>query len=277
MIYTSYFANIRHFPENIIPVSIARKPPEKWDGIEYKKLAPKWDFLSEWKRTKNNNDYIKHYYDEILDNLHPEEVINELKEISNNENKDIALICYEVPKDFCHRHIVSEWFNRNGYCVKEYVDVSSIKDSNDGITHINMYSKGKTNLGRMLSNFYKFPIHTDDGNFLSVEGYWYWLSIDDSGYAKEELRYLYGFNARNKGKEILIETNNGKSSRFEPNFEQKILKAIWYKFRRNTNLLTPEYKRLPIVHYYCYGGKVIDVTNKYQWLIDGITKMRDYL
>ena len=94
---------------------------------------------------------------------------------------------------------------------------------------------------------------------------------------KEELRYLYGFKAKNKGKEILKETNNGENSRFEPDFEHKILKAVWYKFRRNANLLTPEYKRLPIVHYYCYGGKIIDVTSKYQWLIDGITKMRDYL
>lgn len=46
-IYTTYFANIRHLPESIIPVSIAGKPPEKWDGIEYKKLAPKWSFFSE--------------------------------------------------------------------------------------------------------------------------------------------------------------------------------------------------------------------------------------
>lgn len=51
-IYTTYFANIRHLPESIIPVSIAGKPPEKWAGIEYKKLAPKWSFFSEWKKLK---------------------------------------------------------------------------------------------------------------------------------------------------------------------------------------------------------------------------------
>lgn len=246
-IYTTYFANIRHLPESIIPVSIAGKPPEKWDGIEYKKLAPKWSFFSEWKKTKNNDYYIEHFYDEVLSSLTPQNVIDELNKISsNNDNKDIALVCYEIPRDFCHRHIVSGWLNRNGYCVREYIDMNSIKD-------------------------------TDDGDFLSVEGYWYWLSIDDSVREREELRYLYGFNAKSRGKEILKETNDGKSSRFEPDFENKILKAIWYKLRRNANLLTPEYRRLPIVHYYCYGGKVVDVTSKYQWLIDGITKMRDYL
>lgn len=28
--------------------------------------------------------------------------------------KDIALICYEKPTDFCHRHLVAEWLTTNG-------------------------------------------------------------------------------------------------------------------------------------------------------------------
>jgi len=32
-----------------------------------------------------------------------------------------------------------------------------INPEEDGITHINIYSKGKTDLGRMLSNFAKLP------------------------------------------------------------------------------------------------------------------------
>ena len=46
---------------------------------------------------------------------------------------------------------------------------------NDGITHINVYSKGKTTLGRWLTNFAHTPIDTIDGHFESIEGYWYWL------------------------------------------------------------------------------------------------------
>jgi hypothetical protein len=152
-----------------------------------------------------------------------------------------------------------------------------LKDFEDGITHINIYSKGKTELGRMLSNFYKFPIKTLDGDFMSVEGYWYWLSIDENTPEREELRKLYGFKVKQRGKEILDKTNNGKSSRFDEDFERKILRAIWYKFRRCSDLIKPEYANLPIVHYYCYGGKVIDVTDKYEWMIKGIEKMRNYL
>lgn len=37
-------------------------------------------------------------------------------------NKDwhIALICYERPTDFCHRHLVSKWLNENHIECKEF-------------------------------------------------------------------------------------------------------------------------------------------------------------
>lgn len=142
----------------------------------------------------------------------------------------------------------------------------------DGISHINIYSKGRTALGRILSNFYKYPIITDDGQFMSVEGYWYWLSIEDCK-EKEKLRQLSGVAAKIAGKQLLLT----KSRRWEDNFETKISKAIWYKFRRHADLVTQENYRLPLVHYYAYNGKVKDVTEKYQWMIDNITKMRDYI
>lgn len=147
-----------------------------------------------------------------------------------------------------------------------------IRPENDGIDHINIYSKGKTSLGRMLTNFSKFPIHTKDGDFMSVEGYWYWMSIEPCE-EREILRKCYGFKAKSIGRDIL----KTKKPAWDDDFEHKILLAIWYKFRRNANLITKENKDLPFYHYYNYGGKIVDVTEKYSWLVDGITKMRDYL
>ena len=63
---------------------------------------------------------------------------------------------------------------------------NEIIPTEDGITHINIYSKGQTELGKMLSNFAKFPIQTVDGNFMSVEGYWYFLSIDEKFSEREQ-------------------------------------------------------------------------------------------
>lgn len=147
----------------------------------------------------------------------------------------------------------------------------------EGINHINMYSKSKTPLGVMLSNFYYYPIKTLDGDFSSVEGYWYWLGISDNEKRKEELRKAYGFKAKQLGRQILFETNDGKNSRFDENFESKISNAIWYKFKRNSNLLIPEYYNLPIVHYYVIGNRKVDMTDKYPWMMMNLTIMRDMI
>ena len=37
-----------------------------------------------------------------------------------NEYIDIALVCYEAPDKFCHRHLVADWFNKAGYRCEEY-------------------------------------------------------------------------------------------------------------------------------------------------------------
>ena len=45
-------------------------------------------------------------------------------------------------------------------------------DFNDGVTHINVYSQGKTSIGRALSNFSPLGFnHPKHGHFESVEGY----------------------------------------------------------------------------------------------------------
>ena len=142
----------------------------------------------------------------------------------------------------------------------------------DGISHVNIYSQGKTQIGRMLSNFYHYKILTSDGYFNSVEGYWYWLGINDCK-EKEILRDLFGYQAKKKGNELKQHFGN----RTEEDFENKILKAIWYKVKRHSNMFKNEIAILPFEHYYNFGGKIVDVKNKYIWMIDGIDKMREHI
>lgn len=147
-----------------------------------------------------------------------------------------------------------------------------INPNNDGIDHINIYSQGKTELGKMLSNFYHYHIKTKDEDFESVEGYWYWLGIEDCE-EKEVLRKLYGYNAKKIGNEL----KKKYKPRIDDDFENKILNAIWYKVKRNTNLFTNNIKNLPLEHYYNFGGKVVNVKDKYAWMIEGIERMRNYI
>lgn len=49
----------------------------------------------------------------------------------------------------------------------------------EGVTHINIYSKAKTELGLLSTNFARTPIdHPEFGHFESLEGLWYWLATD---------------------------------------------------------------------------------------------------
>ena len=124
MIYTSYFAKLKSLPDNIIPISICGKAPDWYKGLQYKKLAPKYDFFMKWKTDHDNDYFIKCFNEQVLNKLSVLDTIIELSELGGFENRhnDICLICYEKPGDFCHRHLVSDWLNKNGFSCKEWKD-----------------------------------------------------------------------------------------------------------------------------------------------------------
>ena len=127
MIYTSYFAKIKSLPEYIIPVSICAKVPTWYEGLQYKKLAPKYDFFMKWKENHDNDYYIKCFNEQVLNELNVVTVIKDLINLMPKDsiseyslNKTICLVCYEKPSDFCHRHLVAEKIKKNGFKCTEY-------------------------------------------------------------------------------------------------------------------------------------------------------------
>ncbi len=139
---------------------------------------------------------------------------------------------------------------------------------NDGVDHINVYSKGKTKLGRFLSNFSKFPIRTFDGNFMSVEGYWYWLNCTHLD--KDVLRDLHGYQAKKIGRELGTTDWNE-----DIHFKRKICRAIKFKILNAPFYMKEEFLKseLPFRHYYVYGDRVIEAT-KCDWILDFLEKLR---
>lgn len=135
----------------------------------------------------------------------------------------------------------------------------------DGVHHINIYSKGKTEVGRWLSNFQYCPIQTEHGDFNSLEGYWYWLTT-----CNDELRELDGFAAKKLGKE-------SKKVREYTNeeFRQYICKALDIKLKTRPRWVA-EKCNLPLKHYYEYGGKRIE-KQEYNWITEHIQKRVDEL
>lgn len=126
----------------------------------------------------------------------------------------------------------------------------------DGVTHINIYSKGQTKLGRMLSNFAHIPVDLRDGHFESIEGYWYWLGTRD-----ESLRVLYGFTAKQIGRSL-----KRVASLPEAEFQNKIREALRIKVLSHPYLekLLKE-SELPFEHYYVFSGRTKDAGCK--WLL----------
>ncbi len=117
MIYTSYFPNIKKLPDNIVPISISRKAPPGYTGIEFKKLAPSYELLSHWKEHHDEEYYTKTFTQEVLKKLSPIGLLSELSTLA--DGKDICLICYEKPESFCHRHLIAKWLRGCGFdCIE---------------------------------------------------------------------------------------------------------------------------------------------------------------
>ena len=117
-LYTSYFANLRNLPPDIVPISIARNEPPWFDGLCIKILAPDEHIRAKYNFDGNKDRYIKEYTDEVLRYLYAPKLVQILEVKSGG--KDVVLLCYETPTKFCHRHLVSEWLNRNGFHCEEY-------------------------------------------------------------------------------------------------------------------------------------------------------------
>lgn len=126
----------------------------------------------------------------------------------------------------------------------------TIDPAKDGIDHINVYSRGRTALGRALSNFspigFELPGY---GRFKSVEGFWYYIK---TGMQHEELRLLYGLQAKQLGKSLEVK-------QLAPCvFEGLIARAIEAKIEQHPDLLTAVCEnKLPYRHYYLMRGTVV--------------------
>lgn len=122
---------------------------------------------------------------------------------------------------------------------------------NDGVDHINIYSKGKTELGRLLTNFAHTPTHTSYGHFNSLEGYWFYLKSEVGAEGRENLRHFSGFQAKELGSSLPI---NPKYD--EVIFRRLFREAMLAKLKQHENIqdLMRE-SILPFTHYYVYKEK----------------------
>jgi hypothetical protein len=149
----------------------------------------------------------------------------------------------------------------------------------EGVTHINILSRAKTELGQILSNFAKTPFdHPEYGHFSSVEGFWYWLS---TGKQANQLRSMHGFQSKKYGRMVREELAKANKILILPNFEGEIKHAIFCKITQNPHIREMlRACRLPLTHYYTWGeGNNVKISypEQYAWIHEYIQDVRDWL
>lgn len=137
----------------------------------------------------------------------------------------------------------------------------------DGKTHVNVFTRGQTKMGRAMSNFQECNIeHPFFGRFRSLEGLWYYLK---TGRNTELFRILNGYDARKQGKP--------RETVKYPLFTKMFKLGMVEKLAKNKELQEELVKNeLPLVHYYVYQG-AIQVPPRHEWQLEFWMTMRQAL
>jgi hypothetical protein len=146
----------------------------------------------------------------------------------------------------------------------------------DGTDHINIYSAGKTLLGKALSNFaFCTLVVPEDGAFNSIEGYWYFLLTPEDRQGREKLRDLWGFEAKKHGQNLV--GGDWPAPKDLNQFKVKIKLSMKCKIDQNPVIKEMLIKsELPFTHYYVFDGKCIRAKGC-KWIIDEWERIRKEL
>lgn len=122
----------------------------------------------------------------------------------------------------------------------------TFKPEEDGISHINIYSMGKTKLGKFLSHFFPVPVtHPKYGKFPTIENFWQYVS---RGAKAQELRTLPPHIAKSRARQFPKVPIDG--------FDEMITELNEQKLRKVPKALEDFINStLPFDHYYLIPSK----------------------
>lgn len=176
MIFTGYYAKLKEYENaGLQPLSIAGKAPDFYKGPQFKSLAPEYKMFMDWKKGKIDNMGYTSIFLEHLNTLDKEAV----RRMLTSFDKDVILLCYEKPGDFCHRHIVADWLESNfGWKIDEYdIKTEDIKKklTKELMEYIITYDEILEELGNKADNF----LNMLESN--PPEGYFLYCNVNSDG------------------------------------------------------------------------------------------------
>lgn len=144
MVYTCSYENFKTSLFKGVSISGDKGKKVGFNKYYFSLLAPKKSFWEVWHNNigkisteENNEYYIREYYNQVLSNLDPQTIYDKLC--------NSFLLCYEESNDFCHRHIVSAWFE-----LFLNVEVEEVKVENLYIEKININNNIKSTLEQII-------------------------------------------------------------------------------------------------------------------------------
>ena len=111
MIYTGYYGGLQKVSGSVVKVQVSNSAPVPVD-IVFEKAIPDWAFIVKPYKdgTITKEEYTERYLQQL--DKFGENIIG-VARYFNESGKDYILLCYEKPGDFCHRHILADYINRN--------------------------------------------------------------------------------------------------------------------------------------------------------------------
>lgn len=129
--YISYFAQMRHFTRNILPVSTAAWDAKWFEGIDriddllipletVAKLEQHQQMCYKGCQRALPCPFMQEYA-KYLDTLDFAAIIKQLESFANEYTDTIVLLVYEMPSVKCaERPVLQEWFRKNGVELEEW-------------------------------------------------------------------------------------------------------------------------------------------------------------
>jgi len=157
----------------------------------------------------------------------------------------------------------------------------------DGVTHVNIYSKSKTKLGRSLSHFSNFSFEINNMKFENFEGYYFYILLKEyfKKFDYKVPKYFTTFLQTYQGSEIrktvleFIKINKIKQNELikiknSEIFKSQIIQGLKERLKQNKILLQMlKENDLPFKHYYVYGDKIIDKNDGFEYIIEFYNKV----
>lgn len=166
------------------------------------------------------------------------------------------------------------------------------RTEDDGLTHINVYSQGRTEIGRWLSNFEHTPLSLPEGEFMSLEAYYHYLKVQQSitlanqttatlpawtSTHLERLKRQHGKRAQDVGRDLKrrlskfgVRIQNRPTDQFVAAFEAALRQKLERNPVQHARLQSVLEDGLPLVHYYVLPDGSAYYLKRFDWLCDRI-------